>query len=106
MRSERPDAGFTAGQLPIQDRPGACTTTSRWLTVQRAVALATVGQCTAARAVCTLVAMTALWPDDGDAWRSKPAGRAVPADSRIDDGTSFTDAERAALGLVDGAVGS
>jgi malate dehydrogenase (oxaloacetate-decarboxylating) len=41
-----------------------------------------------------------VWLDDDGAWRTTLRGRQVLADPRINKGTAFSDAERAALGLV------
>ena len=41
-----------------------------------------------------------MWLDDDGAWRTTLRGRQVLADPRINKGTAFSDAERAALGLV------
>jgi len=41
-----------------------------------------------------------VWLDDDGAWRTTLRGRQVLADPRINKGTAFGDAERAALGLV------
>ncbi len=44
--------------------------------------------------------MRTVWLDDDGAWRTTLRGRQVLADARINKGTAFTDAERAALGLI------
>jgi len=41
-----------------------------------------------------------VWVDDDGAWRTTLRGRQVLSDPRINKGTAFSDAERAALGLV------
>jgi malate dehydrogenase (oxaloacetate-decarboxylating) len=41
-----------------------------------------------------------VWLDDDGAWRTTLRGRQVLSDPRINKGTAFSDAERAALGLV------
>ena len=41
-----------------------------------------------------------MWVDDDGAWRTTLRGRQVLSDPRINKGTAFSDAERAALGLV------
>ncbi len=44
--------------------------------------------------------MRTTWLDDDGAWRTTLRGRQVLADARINKGTAFSDAERAALGLI------
>ncbi len=44
--------------------------------------------------------MRTVWLDEEGAWRTTLRGRQVLADPRINKGTAFSDAERAALGLV------
>jgi len=42
----------------------------------------------------------AIWLDEDSSWRTTLRGRQVLADPRINKGTAFSDAERAALGLI------